>query len=1356
MDRTSSGKAEADLKKSFAGNNSRNVLQSSGSSTNVSEHKQISPVLVAFEQEVSRFIKYIKKKSEVGLKTKKSDEEPLARGSNTLFSMWNTYEGRLPPFYYQEKLLNTGDFLFTVKEYKLAQFHCYGRYLAKHLQRGLTLVEVAELDAEGFYKMHLMSGLDDLALATMVLRAVLGEAICYYHVRTAEDPKLQASNLDEVSHCVAVLKVLRLATQTALHKEELCWLVFNGTVHIYSICRHLMTCGHSSKALEFLLWACMCLESSVPLLTVRYLTWRTTLYTAVCQCYFDIKVPIHAEAFAKRGLAKVNELNEIEKMSTSESTPATEAAFRQAKTKMQAMIFKRVVFETRKRPKGLLRPKTKPNLKDFAHHAWPRTPTERLLNDLQGTAAKFLAILEALSETHRRTLHCEAPTPDAEDTAIDVCAELFFAGMEIIAGGGGTKQSHAVKHEGGIHPSVWELQNTALMELVAKVAHSTVSWSNAASFDPILSAEVTLKLSLLLECKAGYTDPSRVGSAELETPAFTASPEHVDSKQEKSETEVYEKPATGPTPLRGLFTDYSRQMVITLGGMGTGVRDILNKALDILEQGLRDVAKARDTVIDTKKRNIADVSWIKPSPSISTDQDETVKEAEIQGSTLLERMIEALHMELLFIRHRIAVKLSNLGKETVEQKKSAKKQKEKIQPSDSLLQLSEVENTLLAQCNRNPLSKALLLMHMARQAVTSRSHVGTEHQAQLLQESQELIIKSQQQERKVSSWNRQADIGDDVPPCDVPPAPLLVYRSSSVLVFKAATFKPKSGEKVAWYRLFARSASGNNVKVRLNDYQLPGTGEEIPAAADMLFYVRGLKPDEKYMAAMAAYNEQGKLIGGSIGLTCRPVLAAHPLPTLMAWGYLAQLSFSSGVLPIAKSAASVLWNHFVREPELCQENTNIQSASSDLCISLQRIDEGSLGEASPVLARLFLQSIFISVDIRIREGHLFCDTLCANGPLYNGQVARLEECQRLLLAIQVAGWLNDNALCLQAVVQCYGLLAPLIHQKIPAKPVVQVLLRCHAVLQEVPSLTRHRKSSSTSDSLSHMIATVTYYIAKILRMWNEQGVAGAIIELGKKMLNLETAPDSAGTMTTMQAAAAMATATLGGPPPTKTTKKKPGPTKKPKVSGGKGGLGKLEKEAAAFSADAQNEELKALEAYILKLSQQALNRDDEELTGSEDPSVLYSVVANLPPRQAYKEVLKFKRRTRFLGFFVQVLAKALQEGLTETALEWTNDTIGWIVRRNEMLLASNKPTIVRQAVATAGPEEEKIKKFATAIVEFSKPPTRSPQKSRRGETGHDEKEDAEIAARNKQEMYSRPPPTHKKSIAPSTVSRRVI
>lgn len=36
------------------------------------------------------------------------------------------------------------------------------------------------------------------------------------------------------------------------------------------------------------------------------------------------------------------------------------------------------------------------------------------------------------------------------------------------------------------------------------------------------------------------------------------------------------------------------------------------------------------------------------------------------------------------------------------------------------------------------------------------------------------------------------------------------------------------------------------------------------------------------------------------------------------------------------------------------------------------------------------------------------------------------------------------------------------------------------------------------------------------------------------------------------------------------------------------------------------------------------------------------------------------------------------------------------------MLLANKSTIVRQVAATAGPEEEKIKKFATSIIEFSK------------------------------------------------------
>ena len=60
-----------------------------------------------------------------------------------------------------------------LKEHKLAQFHCYGRYLAKHVQRNLTLSETAELDVDKFYKMHLPNGLDNLASATMVVSEIL-------------------------------------------------------------------------------------------------------------------------------------------------------------------------------------------------------------------------------------------------------------------------------------------------------------------------------------------------------------------------------------------------------------------------------------------------------------------------------------------------------------------------------------------------------------------------------------------------------------------------------------------------------------------------------------------------------------------------------------------------------------------------------------------------------------------------------------------------------------------------------------------------------------------------------------------------------------------------------------------------------------------------------------------------------------------------------------------------------------------------------------------------------------------------------------------------------------------------------
>ena len=55
----------------------------------------------------------------------------------------------------------------------------------------------------------------------------------------------------------------------------------------------------------------------------------------------------------------------------------------------------------------------------------------------------------------------------------------------------------------------------------------------------------------------------------------------------------------------------------------------------------------------------------------------------------------------------------------------------------------------------------------------------------------------------------------------------ILFLYSVFSLSKVSWFNLPCYFQVAWYRLFARSASGNNVKVRLNDYQLPGTGEEV-------------------------------------------------------------------------------------------------------------------------------------------------------------------------------------------------------------------------------------------------------------------------------------------------------------------------------------------------------------------------------------------------------------------------------------------------------------------------------------------------------------------------------------------------
>ncbi|TEA33008.1 hypothetical protein DBR06_SOUSAS7410066, partial [Sousa chinensis] len=383
-----------------------------------------NPLLASCEKEIQELLGFMKRKTALAT-TEEQEHEFHRRCATSLFNIWTKYAPRLPAAYYNEKLLKVGDRLCEMKEYKLALLQCYGRYL----QQFSINFDENKADVNQFKSVFFPKGFEDKS-AAHTFHALSGRNICNYQLVCDSDMNLQ--NKESVARCLHILSSLRLIMQVALPQEQLCWIIFNGTIYIYTICRKLMIIGHSSKALEYLLWASVCMESSVPLLSIRYLTWRATLYTAVCQCYYDCQAGIHGEAFARRALAKIDELRQLELMSSSQSQEESRGYYREATIKMAVMIFKRGVFESRRRNKSFFRPNIRANLREAQTLPWPRTVTEQLLDEMfDSTASRFLAVLEALSDSNRRTLQT-GPVVTDEVEVRDVVSELFIAGKELL------------------------------------------------------------------------------------------------------------------------------------------------------------------------------------------------------------------------------------------------------------------------------------------------------------------------------------------------------------------------------------------------------------------------------------------------------------------------------------------------------------------------------------------------------------------------------------------------------------------------------------------------------------------------------------------------------------------------------------------------------------------------------------------------------------------------------------------------------------------------------------------------------------------------------------------------------------
>ncbi|XP_078410764.1 cilia- and flagella-associated protein 54 [Cetorhinus maximus] len=1370
-----------------------------------------NPVVSSLEQKLTRFMRNLERVA---------SHSSYTRGANDLFCIWNMYEKLLPARYYQEKLLKVGNFLAQLKFYKLASWQCYGRYLQQ-----FSSPRIDDITDVKKFKATFLPGQFEIENASLTIHALQMNSICSYYMVKEADPKLL--KLESQRKCTSILKFLRLIMQVALPKEQLCWLIFNGTIHIYTICRHMMVLALYAKAFEYILWAAICMETSFPLSTVRYLRWRATLYTAVCQCYYDCESDILAETFARRALGKISELSQMETLGSSPQTPEVAKAFREATVKVSVMIFKRAVIESRRKPKGILRPKQKTNYKESQNLPWPHNATEYLLAEMfPGSAAQFLAITEALSSGNRRVLQTRPPSP-AEHEIFDVTTELFLAGLLLLAGGGGNTQLSATactdpigginkssslielaaagedgvsveaavrfakiafcyeyleifdviiaplltflrKHEsmawksyeldldlliamepfvsarkpkhglsvggscarGGIlqpggaiilcddlvilaealfaytctplegtTPDIdmvvdavlflWQKCKTVLqrgnfgiigstkylkkmdnfgkwMHILSMLQEVTI-WCNLGDVDPVVMADITLYSAGLLETLADSSvktkrKPGGLWRLEWDHPSLHKVSALALAGSNAAREDQSDTATSTQTPAISTQTEHCAPMNLLMKHPA----EQLDIACKMLEKAVDSIAAARS--VSTEKTLLIDNNYIKldehiyqSTSQLNLQEQNNVPQEDSCKATALCSLIMDLHLELIQVYYRVAFKLLKMNHEN-----SENNSQETIDANENYDFTISTEADIIKKVKKNYVLKAMFLIQKVMILYSKEQDQSSKYH--LLEKAVTLLQKAEDEEKMLYSLSTPQPTAENEE-LDVVPAPILMSRTHNSMIFKPAPFTPS--KKVYWYRIFGRTATGSILKVRLKDSHFGGTGHEVPALGECLLEVKDIEPNEKYIFAVAAYSEDGTIIGDGIGQTTKPILAYYPLPILTAWTCLCQAAYQLGYYPLAKVAFSVLWKHFVSQECQTSEPNRLVSEKTDWCITQKSLNKDAVSWASPILLRNFLGSIFIDSDISCQEGAVYCDSLSDSGPLYKGQLGRLAKCERILVAIEIASWINDANQALQAVVQCYGLLAPLIFHRIPSTPVVQILTKCLCILQEVVGAYRQRKQFGITESLQHMTACITYHLAKTLRCWKEYDLALEVVIIGKEILH------SALQETAVEQKAG------GIEDEAETLQNKWEST--------------IDQQKLAIENSMQ---MKAMDEVLADLKKE---EKPEALSGSE--AVIYTTILFAPINTAYNAVMKLKDKSRFLEYFVLLLHRLVQKEHFAHISNWEIEVVGFLRKRNRALLGKKKTSGKKSAI-------KHLKNAAVVIEYHNNPVSKKPKKEK--------------------------------------------
>ena len=100
-----------------------------------------------------------------------------------------------------------------------------------------------------------------------------------------------------------------------------------------------------------------------------------------------------------------------------------------------------------------------------------------------------------------------------------------------------------------------------------------------------------------------------------------------------------------------------------------------------------------------------------------------------------------------------------------------------------------------------------------------------------------------QEQKRVAEFSKSLSPSSSAP-TTLPP-PILLHSSDTSMIFKPSPFLEQTlQQRVAYYKLFGRSSTGNNIKVRFTDKHFPGLGMEVKihghSVLKVIAYISGI------------------------------------------------------------------------------------------------------------------------------------------------------------------------------------------------------------------------------------------------------------------------------------------------------------------------------------------------------------------------------------------------------------------------------------------------------------------------------------------------------------------------------------